>query len=201
MDLMAKRYPKIILATQSKARRKLMEELGVPFECHVSGYEENMDEHENPRILAKHLAEGKAAYIAHKFPDSFIIGADTFITIQGEKIGKPADVKEAETIIRKMSGKTIRVHSGIAVIRTDSAGKIEKKLVEYVLTKLKIKKMSLKEIHSLAHHEEALQISGAFSIEGEGGKMVEKIEGDYNNVIGLPLFRLRKMLELLKVIG
>jgi septum formation protein len=201
MDLMAKRYPKIILATQSKARRKLMEELGVPFECHVSGYEENMDEHENPRILAKHLAEGKAAYIAHKFPDSFIIGADTFITIDGEKIGKPADVKEAETIIRKMSGKTIRVHSGIAVIRTDAAGKIEKKLVEYVLTKLKIKKMSLKEIHSLAHHEEALQISGAFSIEGEGGKMVEKIEGDYNNVIGLPLFRLRKMLELLKVIG
>lgn len=197
---MTKRYPKIILASQSKARRKLMEELGVPFECRVSGYEENMEKHENPKTLAKHLAEGKAAYIAHKFPDSFIIGADTFITILGEKIGKPADVKEAENIIKKMSGKTIFVHSGIAVIGTDSAGKIEKKLVEHVLTKLKIKKMSLKEIHSLAHHEEALQISGAFSIEGEGGKMVEKIEGDYNNVIGLPLFRLRKMLELLKVI-
>lgn len=198
---MAKRYPKIILATQSKARRKLMEELGLPFECHVSGYEENMDEHENPKTLAKHLAEGKAAYIAHKFPDSYIICADTFITIRGEKIGKPGDVKEAENIIKKMSGKTICVHSGVAVIRTNSAGKIEKKLVEYVLTKLKIKKMSRKEIHSLAHHEEALQISGAFSIEGEGGKMVEKIEGDYNNVIGLPLFRLRKMLEFLKVMS
>ncbi len=186
---------KIILASQSKARKKLMEELNIPFECHTSGYEENMEAYENSAQLAKHLAEGKAVFIAHKFPDSIIIGADTFITIDKEKIGKPATVKEAETIIEKMSGKTIEVHSGLAVIKTDAQGKIIKKTVEHVLTKLKIKSMSLAEIHSLAHQEEALQISGAFSIEGEGGKMVEKIDGDYNNVIGLPLFKLRQILQ------
>ncbi len=172
-----------------------MKELGIPFECHTSGYEENMDGHENPAALAKYLAEGKAAFIAPKFPDSIIIGADTFITIDKEKIGKPADIREAETIIRKMSGNTIKVHSGIALVATGKNGEIEMKKVEHVLTTLKIKKMSEAEIHSLAHHEEALQISGAFSIEGEGGKMVEKIDGDYNNVIGLPLFQLRIMLK------
>ena len=190
---------KIILASQSKARRSLMKELGVPFESHTSGYEENMKAYKSSKTLAKHLAQGKAEFIAHKFPDSIIIGADTFITIAKEKIGKPATIKEAEKIISKMSGKTIQVHSGIAVIQTDSKGEIVKKTVDHVLTKLKIKKMSLQEIHHLATQEEALQISGAFSIEGEGGKMVEKIDGDYNNVIGLPLFRLREMLEDLKL--
>ena len=185
----------LILASQSTARRKLMEELCLPFECHTSGYEEDMSIHKNPGKLAKHLALEKAKYIAKKFPNSTIIGADTFITVGSTKIGKPSTYPEAEKIIKSMSGKTIGVHSGIAVIQTGNEGQITKKLVEHVLTKLKIKKMSQQEIHTLARHDEALQISGAFSIEGEGGKMVEKIEGDYNNVIGLPIFRLQKMLK------
>lgn len=185
----------LILASQSKARRKLMEELGLPFECHTSGYEEDMAAFKDPGKLAKHLALEKARYIAKKFPDSVIIGADTFITVGRVKIGKPDTRREAESIIRSMSGKTIKVHSGIAVIQTGNKGEITKELVEHVLTKLKIKKMSQTEIHTLANHDEALQISGAFSIEGEGGKMVQKIEGDYNNVIGLPIFQLQKMLK------
>ncbi len=194
-----KNHMRIILASQSKARRKLMEELGALFECHTSGYEEDMNSFKDSGRLAKHLAEGKAAYIARKFPDSIIIGADTFITIGKKKIGKPATIQEAENIISKMSGNTIEVHSGIAALQTDDDGKIVKRITEHVVTSLKIKKMSRSEILSLAHHEEALQISGAFSIEGEGGKMVERIDGDFNNVIGLPLFRLRIMLEKLGV--
>jgi septum formation protein len=192
---------RLILASQSKARRKLMEELKMPFECHTSGYEEDMSIHKNPAKLSKHLAVEKARYIAHKFPSSIIVGADTFITIGSHTnnsyqiIGKPSSYPEAEQIIKNMSGKTIKVHSGIAVIATDSQGKITKESIEHVLTKLKIKKMSPKEIHTLAHHDEALQISGAFSIEGEGGKMVERIDGDYNNVIGLPILQLQKILQ------
>jgi septum formation protein len=213
------RKPRIILASQSPARRKLMEELGLKFECRPSGYEENMKLYREPPKLARHLALGKALFIAPKCPDSIIIGADTFITIKSrdaesaaaaraaahktqsrklatsyEIIGKPATISEARQIIRKMSGKTIGVHSGIALVQTDAQGRVAKKLVAHVLTSLKIKKMEPHEINLLANQEEALQISGAFSIEGEGGKMVEKIDGDYNNVIGLPLFKLRKML-------
>lgn len=190
----------LILATQSPARRKLMKELEIPFECHTSGYDEDMNLYKNPGTLAKHLALGKATFIAHKFPDSIIIGADTFITIGTKKIGKPKNLHEAIEIIASMSGKTIKVHSGLAIIQTDQKGKITKKIVNHILTKLKIKKMTQDEIHHLASQEEALQISGAFSIEGEGGKMVEKIDGDYNNVIGLPLFQLREDLKSLNII-
>ena len=176
-----------------------MEELGLKFECHTSDYEENMELFDEPGILAKHLAVGKATSIAHKFPNAIIIGADTFITIGNEKVGKPSSLAEAKKIIKNMSGKTIKVHSGIALIQTDEESKISQQLAEHVLTSLKIKKMTAHEINTLAGQEEALQISGAFSIEGEGGKMVERIDGDYNNVIGLPLFRLRIMLQKLGI--
>ncbi len=209
---------KIILASRSPARRTLMQELildlkkkynrqfDLQFECHSSDYPEDMTVYKNPGKLAKFLALGKAKYIAHRFPDSIIIGADTFITIGSKKIGKPANRKEAREIITAMSGKTILVHSGLAVIKTSTtkparqthtkpALEIITEIVEHVVTKLTIKKMTAAEIRTLADADEALQISGAFSIEGEGGKMVERIDGDYNNVIGLPLFRLREILK------
>lgn len=176
-----------------------MKELGLSFECHTSGYEENMEAFEDPCKLAIYLATGKAEFIAPKFLNSIIIGADTFVTNGKTKVGKAKNVKEAKQIIHAMSGKTIQVHSGVAVIKTDAEGQIQKKITTHVVTKLKIKKMTPQEIAHLANQEEALQTSGAFSIEGEGGKMIEKIDGDYNNVIGLPLFKLKKMLKKITI--
>ena len=94
-----------------------------------------------------------------------------------------------------MSGKTIGVHSGVAVLKTNARGKIIHQATTYCVTKLKIKKMSQAEVMLLANQKDALEISGAFGIEGVGGKMVEKIDGDYDNVIGLPLFLVKKMLK------
>jgi septum formation protein len=190
---------RVILASRSPARKRLMEELNIPFECHASEIPEDMGAIKDSKLLAMHLATQKAEAVRSKYPDSIIIGVDTFIVIGGEKIGKPESIKEAERIITKMSGKKIKVISGIAVLKTDSRGEKEKELVSNAVTLLKIKKMSRKEILFLANHEQALQISGGFSIEGEGGKMVEEIEGDYNNVIGLPLNQLKEMLEQLGV--
>lgn len=176
-----------------------MKELGIPFECHSSDYPEDMTLKKSVPDLAIHLALGKAEYIAPKFPNSIIIGADTFIVAHGQKIGKPESIEDAKRIIRLMSDSIILVISGVATIQTDKDGAIIKGLVGHVNTHLKIMKLSAKDIKSLAEQENALQISGAFSIEGEGGKFVEKIEGDYNNVIGLPLIQLREMLEKLGV--
>lgn len=192
-------HPRIILASRSPARRALMKELGIPFECHSSDYPEDMTLKKSAPDLAIHLALGKAEYIAPKFPNSIIIGADTFIVAHGQKIGKPESIEDAKRIIRLMSDSIILVISGVATIQTDKDGTIIKGLVGHVNTHLKIMKLSAKDIKSLAEQENALQISGAFSIEGEGGKFVEKIEGDYNNVIGLPLIQLREMLEKLGV--
>jgi septum formation protein len=192
-------HPRIILASRSPARRALMKELGIPFECHSSDYPEDMTLKKSIPDLAIHLALGKAEYIAKKFPESIIIGADTFIVAHGQKIGKPESIEDAKRIIKLMSDSVILVISGIATIQTDKDGNIVKGLVGHVNTHLKIMKLSEKDIKLLAEQENALQISGAFSIEGEGGKFVEKIEGDYNNVIGLPLIQLREMLEKLGV--
>lgn len=186
--------PRVILASRSPARRELMKKLGIPFECHATEIFEDMSAHKDPVKLAMHLASQKAEAAIHKFPDAIIIGVDTFIVINDEKIGKPDTIKEAHKIIAQMSGNPIDVISGMAVLKTDHQGKKTKEYITNAVTTLKIKKMTPAEIDFLANHEEALQISGAFSIEGEGGKMVEEIRGDYNNVIGLPLFQLREIL-------
>ena len=190
---------KIILASRSKARRALMKELGIPFECHASDYNEDMSLKKSAHELAVHLAVGKAEYIAEKFPNSIIIGADTFIVAQGEKIGKPISIKDAKRIIKIMSGNVVQVITGIATVQTNEKGEIKGGLVGHVTTYLQIKKLTAKNIQEMAEHEDALQISGAFSIEGHGGQFVEKIEGDYNNVIGLPIIQLKEMLQKLGV--
>jgi len=191
--------PRIILASRSPARRALMKELGVPFECHSTEIFEDMSAKHDPVELAMHLAAQKAEAAALKYTDAIIIGVDTFIIIGKEKIGKPETVEEAKKIIGAMSGKSIDVISGMAILKTDAQGRKNKEYITNAVTTLKIKKMTAAEISFLANHEEALQISGAFSIEGEGGKMVEEIIGDYNNVIGLPLFQLREILAKLGV--
>jgi|GEM_PF-1436752 len=185
---------RIVLASRSPARRALMKELGIPFECHSTEIFEDMSAKNDPVELAMHLASQKAEAARAKFPNTIIIGVDTFIVIGNEKIGKPETVKEAAKIIGAMSGNFIDVISGMAVLKTDSQCRKIKEYITNAVTTLKIKKMTRAEINHLANQKEALQISGAFSIEGEGGKMVEEIIGNYNNVIGLPLFQLREIL-------
>lgn len=186
---------KLILASRSPARRELMEELRRPFECVTSDYHEDMKAYRSQWRLAKFLALGKAMYVAGKHPNAVIIGADTFITCRGKNIGKPVSIADAKRLIRYMSGHVIKVYTGVAVIQTDAKGVVAKKIIDYAVTDLTIKKMSVAEVDLLAHQKDALHISGAFSIEGEGGKMITKIRGDYNNVIGLPMYLLEKMLK------
>lgn len=203
--------PQIVLASASLARRELMKKLRKPFTWCVSDFDEDMLSHGHPRKLATHLALGKALTAAKqktttqkptgtkastpKWLNAIIIGADTFIMVGTKKIGKPKNIKEAQQIIGSMSGKTIRVYTGLAILKTDINGKIITKRTSCVLTKLKIKKMTQAEIDLLTHAPEALKISGAFSIEGSGGKMIKKIDGDYDNVIGLPMFKVKEMLK------
>ena len=198
---------RIILASQSPARRELMKKLakkmGFRVEFQTSDYPEDMRAYKQAWRLAEHLALGKARHVAtqrtKKFPNAIIVGADTFITCGHDqhgqkKIGKPTSITDAKRIIRSMSGKIIGVYSGLAVVSTDARGDIIQEEVTYALTRLWVKRMSPEEVDRLAHQKNALQISGAFSIEGEGGKMITRIDGDYDNVIGLPIFILEAIL-------
>lgn len=194
---------KLILASRSVARKKLMTELcaelSVEFEVCSSEYEEDMGAYKASWRLAKFLALGKAREVADRHSETYknasIIGSDTFITCCGEKIGKPKSIEDAKRIIRGMSGQIIKVYTGVAVVVTDANGAVTREVVDYAVTDLWIKKMSPAEVDLLAHQKDALEISGAFSIEGEGGKMITRIRGDYSNVIGLPIFLVKKMLK------
>lgn len=189
---------KIILASASPARKKLMRDLGVPFKTVPSDYQEDMNARKTPQALAKFLALNKALFIAPSHPNSIIIGADTFGTIDGKKIGKPANHKEAQEIIRKMSNHKMEVHTGVAVIKTDSTAQVTKKLTSHTVTKISFTKITEDDITHIIKTDEVLTTAGAFTIEGAGGKFVKEINGDYHNVIGLPLFKLKEMLNLLR---
>lgn len=185
----------IILASSSPARKRLMDALGVPYHCHASEIFEDMQKYADPVKLVKHLAAEKAKSVAPKYPEALIIGVDTFILIGQEKIIKAQTVKEAENILKKMSGNTIDVISGLAVLKTGKNAEIIEKHTSHAVTSLKIKPLTKIEINYFARREEALKISGVFGIEGEGGRLIEKINGDFNNVVGIPIFQLKEVLK------
>jgi septum formation protein len=185
----------IILASSSPARKRLMDALKIPYHCHASEIFEDMEKYSDPLKLVKYLATEKAKSVAPKYPDALLIGVDTFILIGKEKIIKAQTIKDAEEILRKMSGNTIEVISGLAVLKTDDKAKITEKHVSHAVTSLKIKPLTKVEINYFARREEALKISGVFGIEGEGGRLIKQINGDFNNVVGIPIFQLKEVLK------
>lgn len=184
-----------ILASQSKARKQLMKKLNLPFTCHTSNYQEDMNAYKSPSRLVKFLALQKALFIAKKFPKSIIIGADTFGTLQGEIMGKPNGLAHAQSMLRKSSGKTMNVYTGVAVVQTDSRGNVTRALCEYEKASVTFKTLTTKDIKQIIQKDPVLETAGALSIEGEAGKFIQKISGDYDSIIGLPIGRLKKMLR------
>lgn len=186
---------RIILASRSPARKKLMRELDIPFECHTSDYEEDMKKYKDPKKLATFLAHQKGKHISHKFPSSIIISADTFGVIDGQLMGKPKTHREAEQMIKQMSENEIFVHTGLALIKTDQHGRTERELITHTVTKLTFIKLTPENIEDIIKKDDVLNVAGALTIEGESGKYVDTIEGDFHNVMGMPLFQLKAMLE------
>lgn len=185
----------LILASGSKARKQLLEQLGLPFHVVVSNYPEDMNNSETPKKLAQDLALAKAKVVSLSHPNSIIIGADTFIVLNDEKIGKPKDIADAKRIIKSMSGKVLDIITGVAILKTAITGEITRQEVFYDMAQVKIKKMAPTEIDHLAHHPQALEMAGAFSIEGTGKEAVEWTKGEIDTVIGLPVKKVKAILN------
>ncbi len=183
------------MASRSPARKKLMKELNISFECHSTDYEEDMGRYKDPKKLATFLAHQKGKHIAHKFPSSIIISADTFEVIDDQLMGKPKTHREAEEMIKRMSENEVFVHTGLAVIKTDKKGETERELITHTVTKLTFVKLTPKNIEDIIQNDDVLNVAGALTIEGESGKYVDTIEGDFHNVVGMPLFQLKQMME------
>ncbi|QSQ09527.1 Septum formation protein Maf [Koleobacter methoxysyntrophicus] len=181
---------KIILASASPRRKQLLEQMKLKFEVIPSNIFEDYQENREPEEVARDLAERKATDIARISEDSLVIGADTVVFLD-EILGKPKDEREALKILKKLSGKTHYVITGIAVI--DSSTK--KLVVDHEKTAVKMKKISEEEIKAYISTGEPMDKAGAYGIQGLGSVFVEEIHGCYFNVVGLPISKLYSILK------
>lgn len=182
-----------ILASASPRRRQLLQDMGFKFKVIPSSIQEKVDPALTPAQLVKRLALQKAGDIARQFRGKkhIVIGADTIVMRRREILGKPRDPLHAREILSKLSGSIHYVYTGVAVIDTLTG----KKIVAYEKTRVKMKKLSPEEIkyHSGRHLDKA----GAYAVQEEKDAFIEKIEGCYYNVVGLPIKLLRQMLKKL----
>jgi len=182
---------KLFLASASPRRKELLELIGLDFEVVPSDYEEDLNLKNNPSETVRNLALGKARNVAKKVKEGIVIGSDTVVVLKGKILGKPKSKEEAKEILGNISDRELEVYSGVALVEAEA----DRFLTDCVVSKVKIKKLSKEEIENYVATGEPLDKAGAFGIQGRGALIVEKIEGDYFNIVGLPLFKLSEMLK------
>jgi septum formation protein len=186
---------KIILASTSPRRHGLAQEMGLEFEVIPSNYEEDMNLKLSPKELAKTLAYGKALDVAKNRKEGVVIGIDTFILFNGQKLGKAKTKERAYKFLKSFSGKKLKVISGVALIDCKS----KKEIKDYEISEVKLKKMSDEEIKIYIETGEPLDKAGGFAIQGLGAIFIDRISGSYTNIVGLPVSCLYKNLKKLGV--
>lgn len=186
---------KIILASSSIRRKEILEKIGLDFEVHPSSYEEDMSHTKDPRELAEFLSIQKAKNLVCKFRDDdvIIIGADTLISCDGEIYGKPHTPERAKEMLQAMSGRSHEVITGYALIETRTM----KIISGAESTRVFFKKLNEAEIDRYIATGEPLDRAGAYAIQEKGEFLVDKIEGDYDNIIGLPSARIIESLNMI----
>lgn len=181
----------IILASTSPRRKALLKQIGLDFKIIPSNYEEDMTLKMSPAKLVKFLARSKSLEVANRTKKGIVIGVDTFVVYKNKKFGKPKNKKDAKEMLRKISNKKVKIYSGISIINA----KTKKELLDYEVTKVKIKRLSETEINKYINSKEPMDKAGAFAIQGLGAIFITSIKGCYSNAIGLPLHKLKILLE------
>jgi septum formation protein len=184
----------IILASASPRRKELLEKIGLKFQVDPSNSDESLRTDLKPEGMVKALSLEKAFGVASKYPDAIIIAADTLGVFRGKIIGKPANREEARAMLTSLSGKSHRVITGFSILDTAS----KKATTHSVETRVYFKKLTAEEIENYLNSGEPLDKAGSYAIQGLGSILVEKIVGDYYNVMGLPISAL---VECLKKFG
>lgn len=181
----------IVLASSSPRRKELLEKTGLKFKIIPSSLNEKIEQNLTPAKLVKSLSLQKAKDVAKKEKNAIIIAADTMVFLGDEIIGKPKDKTHAKQILKRLSGKSHFIITGFTIINSLD----NMTIIKSVKTTVYMKKMTDKEIDDYIKTEEPLDKAGAYGIQGLGGKFIEKIKGDYFNVVGLPLPALLKSLK------
>jgi len=181
----------IILASSSPRRKELLQLVGIPFQVHASHVNEEFDENLSPEKIVEALAYRKAEDVSRYYNKGLIIGSDTIVVLDQRILGKPKDPQEAFSMLNELQGRSHYVYSGVAII--DSQAK--KIRVSHQKTEVWIRPLSDTEIRAYVDTKEPLDKAGSYGIQGIGAILVERIEGDFFNVVGLPLVLLQDMLK------
>lgn len=185
---------RFILASASPRRRELLEQVGAEFEI-IPAVGEEVIASSEPKEAVMELSAQKAAEVAGKLQgeNAVILGADTVVVYGGQILGKPRDAADAEQMLSMLCGNTHSVYTGVTIVRLQE-GQTER-CSFYEETKVTMYPMSREQIVSYIRTGEPMDKAGAYGIQGKGALFVEKINGDYNNVVGLPIAKVFQMLE------
>jgi septum formation protein len=179
--------PPVLLASRSPQRRAILEQLGIPFEAVVPQYDEQLTGADPVAEVERH-AQGKARSVAGIAGDRPVLGVDTEVVLDGRVYGKPADEAEAEAMLDELSGKTHEVVSGLCLLTPAWAE------LGHAVTRVSFRALTPRELGLYVVSEEWRERAGGYAIQGLGAALVERIDGDYLNVVGLPTALLVRLL-------
>ena len=179
----------LILASSSPRRAELLTAAGIPFEVVKVDVDESVLRLEPPGDHVRRLAREKAEAALAFYPDRLVLGADTIVLVGGEIMGKPADRDQAIRMLRLLSGREHEVMTGVALVSR------RKTVVEAARTRVWMNPMSEAEIADYVASGEPLDKAGAYAIQGLGARFIDRIQGSYSNVVGLPVALVYRLLK------
>jgi septum formation protein len=180
----------LILASTSPRRRELLKNAGIEFTVQTSDVPEILKPGESPEAFARRLAREKAAAVWQNAPHGFVLAADTIVVTEDEVLGKPKDEADAIRMLRKLSGQTHDVITAVCLMLPTG-----KQDVRHEVTRVHMKALSEEEISFYVGSGEPLDKAGAYGIQGLASRWVDRVEGNYFNVMGLPVALVYEMLR------
>jgi len=187
----------LILASGSPRRHDFLTDLGLDFQVDTGQVDEQLQANETPHDFVSRLADAKAKAVSHRHHQVWIVGADPVVALEDTILGKPENTRQALEMLLKLNGRWHQVWTGFAVYNAAQTVMIKKS----VCTKVKFWDHPRDVLEAYVATKESLDKAGAYGIQGRGGILVEKIEGSYSNVVGLPMAELITILLEQRIIS
>jgi septum formation protein len=180
--------PPLLLASRSPQRRAILEQLGIPFDVVAPRYDEEPEQGADAVDLVRVHARAKARSVASEAGDRPVLGVDTEVVLDGRIYGKPGDATDAEVMLEELAGKTHLVMSGLCLVTPGW------EIVEHESTRVTFRPLTARDLATYVATGEWRGRAGAYAIQGRGAALVDSVEGDYLNVVGLPASLLVRLL-------
>jgi septum formation protein len=174
---------KLVLASRSPRRAEILNAVGWPYEMVPANIDESRFEFEAAVVYVRRLAQTKAETVAKNLPSSLVLGADTVVLVDDEVLGQPSDSEDARRMLKLLSGRWHEVLTAVALLR---AGE-NRSVVDHEKTRVRFAEMSGDEIDWYVKTGEPMDKAGAYAVQGSGALFIEEIQGDYFNIVGLPV--------------